>query len=307
MFVRSTNAGQTFSAPIRIHDDPINHDKWHWMGTLAVAPNGRIDSLWLDTRNATNNTDSQLFYSYSADGGLTWTPNVSVSNPFNPFLGYPNQNKMGDYMTAVSDNTGADVAYTATFNQEEDVYFVRVTPAAPTVQNAVSRKTHGAVGAFYVDLPLTGPPGIEPRAGGATHDYEIVVTFSGPVTIAGNPQAQVTSGTGTIGTGGVSNGGNVTVAGYIVTIPLTNVANAQTIHVTLSSVNRAGDVVIPMKVLIGDGNGNSAVNATDVSFSKARLGQPVDSTNFRADTVANGTINSTDVSLVKANVGTGLP
>src|SRR4030095_5153825 len=64
MFVRSVDGGLTFSAPLRINDDPINHDKWHWFGTLAVAPNGRIDVVWLDTRNAANNTDSQLF-SYS--------------------------------------------------------------------------------------------------------------------------------------------------------------------------------------------------------------------------------------------------
>ncbi len=154
MFVRSTNGGQTFSAPQRINDDPVNHNKWHWMGTFAVAPNGRIDSVWLDTRNAANNTDSQLFYSYSFDGGITWSPNVAVSNSFNPFLGYPNQNKMGDYMTIVSDNTGGDVAYCATFNQEEDIYYVRVAPVAPTAQSAVSRKTHGSAAAFDVPLRL---------------------------------------------------------------------------------------------------------------------------------------------------------
>jgi hypothetical protein len=133
MFVRSTDSGQTFSAPKRVNDDPVNHNKWHWMGTLAVAPNGRIDSVWFDTRNAANNTDSQLFYSYSIDAGNTWSPNVAVSNAFNPFLGYPNQNKMGDYMTIVSDNTGGDVAYAATFNLEEDIYYVRVAPGvAPT-------------------------------------------------------------------------------------------------------------------------------------------------------------------------------
>ena len=93
-----------------------------------VAPNGRIDSVWLDTRNAANNTDSQLFYSFSTDAGMTWSPNVAVSNSFNPFLGYPNQNKMGDYITIVSDNTGGNVAYAATFNREEDVYYVRVAP-----------------------------------------------------------------------------------------------------------------------------------------------------------------------------------
>jgi hypothetical protein len=135
MFVRSTDGGLTFSPPHRINDDPVNHNKWHWFGTLAVAPNGRIDSVWLDSRNAANNTDSQLFYSFSTDGGVTWAPNVAVSNPFNPFEGYPNQNKIGDYITIVSDNTGGDVAYSATFNfnpnrgqHEEDVYYVRVSP-----------------------------------------------------------------------------------------------------------------------------------------------------------------------------------
>jgi hypothetical protein len=133
MFVRSTNGGTSFSAPQRINDDPINHSKWHWMSTFSVAPNGRLDSVWLDTRNAANNTDSQLFYSFSTDGGVTWSPNVAVSNSFNPFLGYPQQNKMGDYMTMVSDNTGANVAYAATFNLEEDIYHIRVTPGvAPT-------------------------------------------------------------------------------------------------------------------------------------------------------------------------------
>ena len=140
MFARSTNGGASFSAPQRINDDPVNPSKWHWFGTVSVAPNGRLDAVWYDTRNAANNTDSQLFYSFSTDAGVTWAPNVAVSNPFNPFEGYPNQNKIGDYITIVSDNTGGNVAYSATFNlnpnrsqHEEDVYYVRVSPAgAPT-------------------------------------------------------------------------------------------------------------------------------------------------------------------------------
>ena len=136
MFIRSTNGGQTFSAPRRINDDPVNHAKWHWFGTLSVAPNGRIDAVWLDTRNAANNTDSQLFYSNSFDGGNTWSHNVAISNSFNPFLGYPNQNKLGDYITVVSDNAGANVAYAATFNGEEDIYYVRIAPAGWTLITA---------------------------------------------------------------------------------------------------------------------------------------------------------------------------
>src|SRR5438105_4192261 len=135
MFVRSTDGGLTFSTPRRINDDPVNPSKWHWFGTLSVAPNGRIDSVWYDTRNAANNTDSQLFYSWSTDGGVTWAPNVAVSNSFNPFEGYPNQSNIGDYITIVSDNGGGNVAYSATFNfnssrgqHEEDAYYVRVAP-----------------------------------------------------------------------------------------------------------------------------------------------------------------------------------
>src|SRR5882757_3480358 len=126
MFARSTNGGLTFSAPRRINDDPVNHAKWHWFGTLSVAPNGRIDAVWLDTRDAANNINSQLFYSSSVDGGNTWSPNVAVSNSFNPYLGYPNQDKLGDYITSVSDDAGANVAYAATFNGEEDIYYVRI-------------------------------------------------------------------------------------------------------------------------------------------------------------------------------------
>jgi hypothetical protein len=128
MFARSTNGGQSFSAPRRINDDPVNHAKWHWFGTLSVAPDGRIDVVWFDTRNGANNTNSQLFYSYSFDGGNSWSPNIAISNSFNPFLGYPNQDKLGDYITVVSDNGGANVAYAATFNGEEDIYYVRISP-----------------------------------------------------------------------------------------------------------------------------------------------------------------------------------
>jgi hypothetical protein len=136
MFARSTDGGATFSGPHRINDDPVNPNKWHWFGTIGVAPNGRIDSVWLDSRNAANNLDSQLFYSYSTDGGVTWAPNVAVSGSFNPLQGWPQQSKIGDYITVVSDNTGGDVAYSATFNfnpstgqHEQDVYFVRVSPS----------------------------------------------------------------------------------------------------------------------------------------------------------------------------------
>jgi len=139
MFIRSSDGGQTYSPPRRINDDPFNPNKWHWFGSLSVAPHGRLDAVWLDTRNAANNTDSQLFYSYSLDGGTTWSANVAVSEPFNPFLGYPNQSKIGDYLTIVSDIAGGNVAYSATFNGEQDIYYVRVAPPPLQLLNISTR------------------------------------------------------------------------------------------------------------------------------------------------------------------------
>jgi hypothetical protein len=175
------------------------------------------------------------------------------------------------------------------------------------VQSAVSRKTHGNAGSFGVNLPLSGTPGIECRSGGATSDYTIVLTFLANISVSGSPQAVVTSGVGIVGSGGVSNGGMVITSGNVVIIPLTNVANAQTFNVTLNNVNGSTNVTIPMGVLIGDVNGNAAVNASDVALTKSRIGQPVAAATFRADVNADGSINAADVSLVKASAGTGPP
>ena len=175
------------------------------------------------------------------------------------------------------------------------------------MQRAVSRKAHGNVGTFDVHLPLSGTPGVECRSGGAANDYTVVLTFLANVSVNGDPQAAVTAGVGTIGNDGQSNGGMVLVSGNVVTVPLTSVANAQTINVTLYEVNGVNNIAIPMSVLSSDVNGNGVVNATDVSLTKSRVGQQINITNFRADVSAGGAINATDVSLVKSHTGTGLP
>src|SRR6266478_2978042 len=125
MFSRSLDRGQTWSAPLRINDDSATQNAYHWFGTLSVAPNGRLDACWNDTRHSIDNTLSELYYSWSEDGGLTWAPNRPLSPPFNHLLGFPVQEKMGDYIAMVSLNAGACIAYSATFNGEEDNWFVR--------------------------------------------------------------------------------------------------------------------------------------------------------------------------------------
>ncbi|MHC5114833.1 MAG: hypothetical protein ACYTGP_10450 [Planctomycetota bacterium] len=59
MFARSTDGGATFEPPVRVNDDP-GTDGWQWLGTMSVAPNGRIDAVWLDTRADPGGYDSEL-------------------------------------------------------------------------------------------------------------------------------------------------------------------------------------------------------------------------------------------------------
>jgi len=303
MFVRSTDGGLTFSAPRRINDDPVNPSKWHWFGTLSVAPNGRLDSVWYDTRNAANNTDSQLFYSFSTDGGVTWSANVAVSNAFNPFEGYPNQSKIGDYITIVSDSTGGNVAYSATFNfnptrgqHEEDVYYVRVAPSSVlTLLTAASRLTHAGAGTFDVSMPLSGISGVEDRSSGT---YNAVFTFDGTVT---SGQVTVLSGTATVGA--------ILFSGNTMTAQLTGVTSAEVVTLRVQNINgdgqQHGDV--PFGFLTADVNGNRIVDRPDLQQLQADRGQPVTAANFRDDINLSGIVDRPDVQSVHTNRGHSIP
>lgn len=127
MFSRSTDGGVTWDWPTRVNDD-IGTDAYQWFGTMSVAPDGRIDAIWLDTRDNPGQVVSALYYSYSLDGGLTWTVNEKLSESFNPHVGWPQQDKMGDYFDMYSDEAGAHLAWAATFNNEQDVYYSVITP-----------------------------------------------------------------------------------------------------------------------------------------------------------------------------------
>lgn len=127
MFSKSTDGGLSFSAPIRINTD-ASTSNYQWFGTMSVAPNGRIDVVWLDTRDATNTIDSVLYYKFSEDQGDTWSDALIMSAEFDPSIGYPQQNKMGDYFDMVSDNDFAHLAWVNTINGGQDVYYSRISP-----------------------------------------------------------------------------------------------------------------------------------------------------------------------------------
>ncbi len=154
MFSRSTDGGITWSTPVKINNDfAIN--SWQWFGTMSVAPNGRIDVVWLDTRDNPGTVLSSLYYSYSTDGGLTWSANIRLTNEFDPHLGWPQQNKMGDYFDMVSFNDGAHLAWANTFNGEQDVYYAFIP--SPVVGITADQPRENGVQSFFLSPNYPNP------------------------------------------------------------------------------------------------------------------------------------------------------
>jgi hypothetical protein len=193
----------------------------------------------------------------------------------------------------------SDTSIAATGVMIDDVVIthpVCCSAAVPALTSAVSRLTHTGVGDFDVPLPSSSPAAVEDRSSGG--NYSIVLTFTnGPIT---SGTAMVTAGTGTAGA--------PTFSGNTMTVPLTGVANAQTLTLTVNNVNGLlPSASVSIGFLIGDTGGNGSVNAADIGQTKAQSGNAVTSSNFREDVNHDGTINASDVGLVKSRSGTSIP
>jgi hypothetical protein len=97
LFSRSTNGGATWSAPVKVNDDPPGHDQYYpW---LDVAPNGTIWIGWHDRRNDPNNFKHMWYMDRSTDGGLSFGTDLRVGT----FQSLPDF-FIGDYAGLAAEN-----------------------------------------------------------------------------------------------------------------------------------------------------------------------------------------------------------
>jgi hypothetical protein len=98
----SDNDGATWSAPIRVNDDPAGRSQF--LPKIAVNPlSGNIAVCWLDARNSATNTAAQLFCSFATPAGATpaFFANGQISDGASTSSGLANPGQVvedfGDY------------------------------------------------------------------------------------------------------------------------------------------------------------------------------------------------------------------
>jgi hypothetical protein len=79
-FSRSTDGGLTWTAPMRVNDDPVGNGAEQFEPTLAVAADGTLGLTWYDQRYNQAHNRYNLVYSQSTDGGNTWSATALVSD-----------------------------------------------------------------------------------------------------------------------------------------------------------------------------------------------------------------------------------
>ena len=79
-YIRSTDGGATWSEPRAITDDNPNNFNGKFLPMLSVAPNGRLDAAWWDTRDDPGIRANDVYYAYSEDDGVTWSKNMRITD-----------------------------------------------------------------------------------------------------------------------------------------------------------------------------------------------------------------------------------
>lgn len=84
----SNDGGQTFSNVVRVNDDAIGNGKGQDMSWADFSPSGTYCIAWRDRRNGASGQygNSQLFVSYSKNGGQNFAPNIQLSTGSSPAL-----------------------------------------------------------------------------------------------------------------------------------------------------------------------------------------------------------------------------
>jgi hypothetical protein len=101
-YIRSTDSGVTFSAPLKLNTDSTTRPQWQ--PNLSVSPSGTVFAVWYDARESTTCTRGnptvpcyRMWARKSTDNGVTWLPDDMFSDVVTPLPTQNDPNIVGCY------------------------------------------------------------------------------------------------------------------------------------------------------------------------------------------------------------------
>jgi hypothetical protein len=161
-YIRSTDGGVTFGAPMKLNTDST--DRPNWQPNLSVSPSGTLFATWYDARESTDSDCSygnpgspcyRMWSRKSNDNGVSWLPDDMLSDMISPLPAQPDPAIQPTYAGDYDYGTGiatrhltswTDGRVTISSTSQQDAFTDRelATPtptAIPTVTPRPSRPT----------------------------------------------------------------------------------------------------------------------------------------------------------------------
>lgn len=125
----SHDKGLTWSAAVRVNDDPVSNGNMQDMVWASVSPiDGTLVAAWRDRRNASGTGFYQSFDVYTAsssDGGNTFSPNVRVTDAITSFDSLLT-NSGNDFLSVSISGNYANYAWSDFRSGDLETYFQRL-------------------------------------------------------------------------------------------------------------------------------------------------------------------------------------
>lgn len=119
----SEDGGATWLEPVKVSDAPAGTDQF--FPAMSVGPDGILDVVFYDRRDDPDATLLHLYYTFSADGGKTWSANARVTDVATDPANSHHQNGMvfiGDYIDMDSSLGAAHPVWVDTRHGVADVF-----------------------------------------------------------------------------------------------------------------------------------------------------------------------------------------
>jgi hypothetical protein len=199
--IRSTDGGNTWNttSPVRVNDDPVGPVKDQWMSDVSVDDQGRVWVMWWDSRNDPSNIMTETYAAVSTDGGVTFLPNIKVSNqPFNPNSIAVSQGSgqafyLGDYQ-GMSGKTVTLPLWTDGRQNTRDDYTAQLPDYGIDFTKAIDSLAPGGTRGNTVNVPVMGPFS-------GTVNFSATVSpppSTGSITFSWNPSSTLTTFPGSL-------------------------------------------------------------------------------------------------------------